>query len=238
MVQDWMFSGVLVVLGLALLYVWLTRRRIDDLESTVDYLRDSYNKLFESQKDMEKEIQKNHETMQDRLSALTDRISELEKQIDILNSIPEDEKKEEKEEEKEEEEKLELKLPEIEYWGGMEKLETPDEEPALEWTNEEPALEWSHKDDEIIGYRWMFPTKEKCIPVCGQRYMVVGVLYGHETMADGSPFICTEEATWDRYKFVTDNEERFDKTYAYIKMPDSSDIMKSILEITLRDKEG
>ena len=73
--------------------------------------------------------------------------------------------------------------------------------------------------------------------------MVVGILHGHEAMNDDeSSFICTEvcteEATWDRYKFVIDDGTRFDKVYAYIRIPNSSDIMKSILEITLHDKEG
>jgi len=251
MIQDWILTGVLVLLAVISLYVyvWLTRKRIDDLELTVNYLRDSYNKLFESKKDMEKEIlefknsiEEQHGSMQVCSSTVSNRLSEIERRLDILSFVPrineydDDYSEDEEKAEPEEDEYDDSPTSEVEYLAYMEKFSDIVDTDNIDKPKPDTSFKWSH-EGEIIGYRWVFPSKEQYTPIYGQRYMVVGVLHGHETTEDGSPFICTEEAMWDRYKFVIDSGERFDKVYAYIRMPNSSDIMKSILDMTLNDKE-
>lgn len=225
MVQDWMFSAIVVLLGIACLYLWGARRRIEDLEYSVNELKSLYDKMLIGYRDVEKKLNEHQGTMHVCSSSLSKEISEIKRKLAILSFVPKTEEYNSVSDEENEDAEPEL-------WAGVDKLDTIDEKPKPD-----VSLKWTY-DGEILGYRWIFPSKEKCIPIYGQRYMVVGVLHGHETMEDGSPFICTEEATWDSYKFVTDKEEHFAKVYAYIRIPDSSDIMKSIIEITLHENEG
>lgn len=216
MIQDWMFYAIVVVLGIVCLYLLGARRRIEDLEYSVNELKSLYDKMLIEYRNVEKKLDEHQGTMHVCSSSLSKEISEIKRKLDILSFVPKtDEDRSVSEEEDE--------------------LNMIDEKPKPD-----TSLEWSHEGDEIIGYRWIFPSKEKHTPVIGQDYMVVGVLHHHDKMADGSPFICTETAKWDGYKFVCQSpeEEWFDKVYAYIKMPDSSDIMKSILEISLSDREA
>lgn len=241
MIQDWMFYVVAGLLLITMILLWSSRKRIGSLEEVVSYLTDSRNVM---RKDIDedhkkiirfgKQIEEHQGTMDICSSTLTNAINNLEKRIDILEQPPVKEEKTEPDED----ECDDHPASEVEFWASKAYLADIVEPENLEKSDEEPVLDWSHEGDETIGYRWMFPSREQCVPVYGQRYMVVGILHGHETMYDGSPFICTEEAMWDRYKFVIDGGERFDKVYAYIKMPNSSDIMKSILDIAISDREG
>ena len=89
---------------------------------------------------------------------------------------------------------------------------------------------------KFCGYRWIFPTMEESHPVFGQWYKVVGRIKGKDK-PDGSPLLCTEDGMWNNYEFVTTKGDRFDIVYAYIKMPDSGDIMEQIVQLALKDKE-
>ncbi len=240
MIQDWMFYVAAGLLLITMIFLYGARRRINKLEEAISYLTDSRNSLRKYTDDnykkilkIEKLIEANQGTMQVSSTTVSNRLSEIEKRLDILEKPPVEEEKAEPDKD----DRDEPPASEIEYWAGMEKLADIVDPDNFEQPKPDTSFKWSH-EGEIIGYRWAFPSKEQCIPIYGQRYIVVGILHGHETMNDGSPFICTEEATWDRYKFVIDGGTQFDKVYAYIRMPNSSDIMKSILEITLHDKEG
>lgn len=241
MIQDWMFYVAAGLLVVTMILLWTSRKRISNLEEVVNYLVNSRNEM---RKDIDedhkkvirfgKQIEEHQGTMQVCSSTLSDKISKIEKRIDIIEKTPVEEEKAEPDEE---DDCNDPPASEVEFWASKSDLADIVYPDNLEKPKPDTSFEWSHKG-EIIGYRWVFPSKEQCIPIYGQRYIVVGILHGHETMNDGSPFICTEEATWDRYKFVIDGGTRFDKVYAYIRIPNSSDIMKSILDITLHDKEG
>ena len=84
-----------------------------------------------------------------------------------------------------------------------------------------------------ITYRWIFPSSEKSNLVYGQWYIVVGEIKS-KVKSDGSPLIFTDDGMWNGKQFVTSEAEFFDKVYAYIKMPDSGDIMEAIVELALR----
>lgn len=272
MIQDWMFYVAAGLLVVTMILLWTSRKRISNLEEVVNYLVNSRNEM---RKDIDedhkkvirfgKQIEEHQGTMQVCSSTLSDKISKIEKKVDIqnktiqelINPVPDEDDIAETPEEIEENRLMYDPMTGIEFWAGMEKLadivdpsnladqKIEDENKKFlddlsntqpyRLTSEDKKIEWQH-DDEIIGYRWIFPTKEEHTPVVGQKYLVVGRLRGHETMADGSPFICTETASWNSHQFVTDDGDRYDKVYAYIKMPDSSDIMTSILEITLHDR--
>lgn len=83
----------------------------------------------------------------------------------------------------------------------------------------------------VFGYSWVFPTKEESEPIIGRRYLVVGYLEGKEDD------LITEEAVWNGTKFITAGVTRFSKVYAYVGMPDSSDVMEHIVNSVLHDKE-
>lgn len=239
MIQDWMLYVAAGLLVITWMYLWGARRRIDELECAVSFLKDAVNKLSENQAKYNKGLDGFHKSVEANKgmihmcsSSLSDRLSRVEKRVGILEKSTVKEEKAEPDED-------ECDNPpasEVKFWASKSDLADFVDPSNLEKLKPDMSFEWTH-EGEIIAYRWTFPSKEQCIPIYGQRYMVVGVLHGHETLKDGSPFICTEEAMWDRYKFVIDSGEKFDKVYAYIKMPDSSDIMKNIMEIALQSKE-
>lgn len=88
-----------------------------------------------------------------------------------------------------------------------------------------------------VGYRWIFPSRDsESVPVFGQWYMVVGELKG-QVKSDGSGTISTREAMWNGHDFITIEDERFEKVYAYILPPSSADIMEQVVSLAL-EKAG
>lgn len=88
-----------------------------------------------------------------------------------------------------------------------------------------------------VSYRWIFPSRDsESVPVFGQWYMVVGELKG-QVKSDGSGIISTREAMWNWHDFVTTEDERFEKVYAYILPPSSADIMEQVVSLAL-EKAG
>ena len=87
-------------------------------------------------------------------------------------------------------------------------------------------------------YTWVFPSEEPDHEdrlIFGQWYTVIGTIHGHNK-PDGTPSIVTGDGMWNRYQFISMKNERFDDVYAYIKMPNSGDIMEHIVDIALKKK--
>ena len=230
MIQNWIFYAIAVLFLITMALFSRVKARFNETERIIEHLselldisRKDANTNYEKIAMLEKLIETRGDTMQVYMTTLNNKISDMEKRMDILEqnlmSVQETMRKEESVSVDSEESK---------------QADIPDQDEP----NEECGITQTNENNETVSYKWIFPAKEQCTPVAYGRYIVVGILHGHETMNDGSPFICTEEATWVQYRFVTDTNERFDKVYAYIRMPDSSDIMKSILEIALHDEEG
>lgn len=90
--------------------------------------------------------------------------------------------------------------------------------------------------DEVPVYRWVFPSEEpdhgKQL-ICGQWYTVIGVLKNSETteMVSREGFW-----SWNEQEFVTADGDRFDTVYAYIRRPESADVMEKVVQMALANK--
>lgn len=101
----------------------------------------------------------------------------------------------------------------------------------------------SQKDSECESepksgtYRWIFPAIDKKLtdelPIVGNLYLVVGKIKG----IDEETAIFTETAVYTRNGFVTDNQQRFNKVYAYIQQPSSSDIWQKVMSLAIEAEE-
>lgn len=88
--------------------------------------------------------------------------------------------------------------------------------------------------DEDQVYRWIFPTEEPDHEkrlINGQWYTVIGVLKNSETKE-----IVTCEGFWNRYEFITTDNDKFDTVYAYIRKPESADVMEKVVQMALANK--
>ena len=88
-------------------------------------------------------------------------------------------------------------------------------------------------------YRWIFPSDHGGTINCvlGEWYLVVGRIRT-KLKPDGNPMLYSDDAMWNGYQFVTTKDERFDEVLAYIKPPQSGDIMERIVELALKSDEG
>lgn len=136
------------------------------------------------------------------------------------------------------EEKPEVKSA-VEYWADKAtladivdpaNLETPIEE---EENNEEPS-------GDLVSYNWIFPSDDPLHgvnrpPVIGEWYLVVGTIKGLANDS-GEPMIFTDEGLYNGTDFITTQDQRFDKVFAYIKKPSSVDIMKKVFALAVRER--
>ena len=262
-VPEWVIYVSVGIVLIMSLYIWATRQRLDELEGTVEYIRSSYNKLLDRVNVVDKEIdnitdslEKNHGSMQVCSSTLTCKISDLEQKVGILDKVvnsemgfwaskapladiveePEEpEKPVDITEEPEETEAPDSLLANI-VDPIMEKPQTLSVEAPEEKKEEvKKDLVYSHDPTEIIGYRWIFPGKEEHTPTFGCEYQVVGVLKGND--AKDIDAVVEINAVWDGRQFIgSEDMERFDKVYAYIKLPDVRDIWNHVFEIALSER--
>lgn len=82
---------------------------------------------------------------------------------------------------------------------------------------------------DIPVYKWIFPDeKPDAKKVVGELYLAIGYVYKTDET------IKSYNAEWDGQRFVItddgpDHAQYFDKVYAYIRMPDPSDIMTEVI---------
>ena len=92
-------------------------------------------------------------------------------------------------------------------------------------------------EPESGTYRWIFPNIEKDLenelPIIGNLYLVVGNIEG----IDEETAIFTETAVYTKRGFITDNQQRFNKVYAYIQQPSSSDIWQKVMSLAIEAEE-
>lgn len=87
-----------------------------------------------------------------------------------------------------------------------------------------------------ISYAWGYPDKEGGSSiVTGGSYLVIGCVYKTDEN------VKSYNAEWDGRRFVItddgpDHAQYFDKVYAYIRMPDPSDIMTEVIKIMEKEK--
>lgn len=90
--------------------------------------------------------------------------------------------------------------------------------------------------DEVPVYRWVFPAEEpdhgKQL-ICGLWYTVIGVLKNAETTEIVS---CEGFWNWNEQEFITADGDKFDTVYAYIRRPESADVMEKVVQMTLANK--
>lgn len=87
----------------------------------------------------------------------------------------------------------------------------------------------------IPVYRWIFPAEEPDHEkrlINGQSYTVIGVLKNQET----TEIIVTREGFWDGHRFLTTDIDAFSTVYAYIRKPESADVMEKVLQMALAIK--
>lgn len=89
--------------------------------------------------------------------------------------------------------------------------------------------------DKVPVYRWIFPAEEPDHEkrlINGQRYTIIGALKNQIF-----PTIDTYEGFWNGHEFLTDiNDNKFDTVYAYIKKPESADVMEKVVQMALANK--
>jgi TolA-binding protein len=88
--------------------------------------------------------------------------------------------------------------------------------------------------DEVPVYRWVFPAEEPDHEkqlINGQLYTVVGVLKN-----PGANGLVTCEAFWNGHEFVLAINDKFDTVYAYIRKPESADVMEKVVQMALANK--
>ena len=87
-----------------------------------------------------------------------------------------------------------------------------------------------------VSYAWGYPDKDdKSSIVTGGLYLVIGYVYKTDET------IKSYNAEWDGRRFVItddgpDHAQFFDKVYAYIRMPDPSDIMTEVIKAIEKEK--
>lgn len=87
-----------------------------------------------------------------------------------------------------------------------------------------------------VSYAWGYPDKEGGSSiVTGGLYLVIGYVYKTDET------IKSYNAEWDGRRFVItddgpDHSQYFDKVYAYIRMPDPSDIMTEVIKAIEKEK--
>lgn len=88
-----------------------------------------------------------------------------------------------------------------------------------------------------VSYAWGYPDKEGGSSiVTGGLYLVIGYVYKTDET------VKSYNAEWDGRRFVItddgpDHAQYFDKVYAYIRMPDPSDIMTEVIKAIEKEKE-
>ena len=120
-------------------------------------------------------------------------------------------------------------------------IEQPESDPPMTAnyeTTDDPGREirFDH-GNEVVKYRWIFPSEEESHPVFGQWYTVIGKLHYGYKKEDGSPVISTDEGMFNGNVFITKGNDYFEKVYAYIKMPSSADIMQKIVDVYLKKEQ-
>lgn len=89
---------------------------------------------------------------------------------------------------------------------------------------------------DSVSYAWGYPDKEdKSSIVTGGLYLVIGYVYKTDET------VKSYNAEWDGRRFVItddgpDHAQYFDKVYAYIRMPDPSDIMTEVIKAMEKEK--
>lgn len=133
----------------------------------------------------------------------------------------------------------------VEYFGGMDKIATvfngvsgdADGDSVDIHTGDKPPIPVNGQNlsKEPPTYRWIFPSDHGGTINCimGEWYLVVGRIRT-KLKPDGNPMIYSDDAMWNGYQFVTAKDERFDEVLAYIKPPQSGDIMERIVELALK----
>lgn len=129
----------------------------------------------------------------------------------------------------------------LEYWADKATLAD-----IVDPANCEVTVKEEEKNEDAeqnpVSYRWIFPSDNQRVqqeserPVMGQWYLVVGTIKGL-THEDGiTPLTFSDEGLFNGTDFITRTDQRFDRVYAYIKQPSSSDIMEKVFSLAIKAK--
>lgn len=242
-VDIWMVAVLGALWFVTVCYIAHLKSKYTELEIQFEHYKETHNKVCEDQANLHKKIESIEEDLEKTkgsiqvcVSTSGKRFGEIEHELkdfkiyitdhlqSVYNSISlladdTDKKVNEK------------PISEVEYWADKAMLAD-----IVDPSNLEPP-EKEEQDCTIDSptYRWIFPSEEPDHEerlIFGQWYTVIGIL-SSKLKSDGSPMITTQEALWNRYKFISIDDEPFDTVYAYIRMPSSADIMEKVVQMAL-----